>query len=528
MKRLPAGESSFQKIREGDQLYVDKTRHLYELLNFDDYYFLSRPRRFGKSLTVSVLRALFEGRKDLFEGLWIHDRWDWTKTYPVISLSFNGLDYKNQPLEHALLRELDIQGKNFGTQLQGNTSKEKFKELILHLGQQAKVAVLIDEYDKPINDFLHDYEQSDANRDTLGNFFGVLKDNDVVDHLRLVFITGVSKFYKVTLFSELNNLTDLTQHPKFGTLLGITQEELERDFAEHIEHLAAEMAVTREELLAKIKHWYNGYTWDGRNFVYNPFSLLHLFNSGEFDNYWFTSGTTSWLVRKFRDMKADISSFEGMTVGRAFFDKFEVKNLDPAVLLYQTGYLTIKEVYGTDPKRYRLGYPNHEVHSSLLLNLFQEYAHTPVSRASETIWKLQDTLVLHDLPTFISIFKGIFADISNRMLKQYIEEDSITLWEAYYQTVIYLALNLTGGEVACEVQTNRGYIDAVAETDKYVYIMEFKVGRADEAMRQMKDMGYHEKYLTRGKEITLFGVGFDPELRNIGDWKEERVEMQRT
>ena len=522
MKRLPAGESSFQKIRQGNQLYVDKTRHLYELLHFDDYYFLSRPRRFGKSLTVSALRALFEGRKELFEGLWICDKWDWEKKHPVISLSFNGLDYRNQPLELALQKALDAQAANFGTELKGNTSKEKFKELILHLGQQAKVAVLIDEYDKPINDYLHDYQQADTNRDILGNFFGVLKDNDVADHLRFVFITGVSKFSKVTLFSELNNLTDLTQHPKFGTLLGITQEELERDFAEHIEHLAGEMALTRDELLAKIKHWYNGYTWDGKNFVYNPFSLLHLFGSGKFSNYWFVSGTTSWLVRKFRDMRANVVSFEDLVVGEAFFDKFEIKNLDPAVLLYQTGYLTIKEIEPGDEPWYHLGYPNHEVKNSLLKQLYMEYAHREPSTLGETMRKLDKTLLDRDLPAFIDLFKGIFADISNRMLKQYVEEDSLVLWEAYYQTVIYLALNLTGSQIACEVQTNKGYIDAVAETDKHIYIMEFKVGKAAQAMQQIKDKRYHEKYLNRGKEITLLGVGFDPETRNIGDWKEEK------
>jgi hypothetical protein len=524
MKRLPAGESSFEKIREGNQLYVDKTRHLYDLLHFDDYYFLSRPRRFGKSLTISALRALFEGRKELFEGLWIYDKMDWAQSHPVLMLSLNGLDYKNQPLELALQKALDLLAEPFGITLQGNTSKEKFRGLILYLSKQNRVVVLIDEYDKPINDYLHDPEQAELNREMLGNFFGVLKDNELTDHLRFVFITGVSKFSKVTLFSELNNLTDLTQHPRFGTLLGITQTELERDFAEHIQALAGQMGLPQEELLAKIRHWYNGYTWDGVNFVYNPFSLLHLFNSGEFDNYWFASGTTTWLVRKFKEMRADINRFEELNVGREFFDKFEIDRLDPAILLYQTGYLTIKEVYRTEPKRYRLGYPNYEVRSSLLLSLFQEYAAAPVSKVSELLWQLQDALNEHDLPAFIALFKSIFADISNRLLKQYVQEDSLVLWEAYYQTVIYLALNLTGGQIACEVQTNRGYIDAVAETDRYLYAMEFKVGKATQAMQQIKDKGYYEKYLAKGKPVTLLAVGFDSELRNIGDWEEEAVQ----
>jgi Predicted AAA-ATPase/PD-(D/E)XK nuclease superfamily len=523
MKKLPAGESSFNTIMGEGWLYVDKTKDIHQLVEAGKYYFLSRPRRFGKSLTVSTLRALFEGRKELFEGLWIHDKVDWEKKHPVISLSFNGLDYKTLGLENALCTELDLVADRISIKLAAKTAKGKFKELIERLKATAQVVVLIDEYDKPINDFLHDFQQADANRDILGNFFGVLKDNEVVPHLRFVFITGVSKFSKVTLFSELNNLTDLTQHPKFSTLLGITQEELERDFHEHIEHLAKEMGIGRAELLVKIKHWYNGYTWDGVNFVYNPFSLLHLFGSGRFANYWFTSGTTSWLVRKFRDLRADISSFEDLMVGEAFFDKFEVKNIDPAVLLYQTGYLTIKEVYNTEPKRYRLGYPNHEVRSSLLLNLFQEYAETTVSKVSDTLWKLQDTLLDHDLPTFIALFKSIFADISNRLLKQYIEEDSLVLWEAYYQTVIYLALSLTGSDIRCEVQTNRGYIDAVAETEKYIYVMEFKVGKAAQAMLQIKEKRYHEKFLGKGKRVTLLGVGFDPEVRNIGDWQEEEA-----
>ena len=521
MKRLPAGESSFAILRKEGWLYVDKTESIHRLIQEGKYYFLSRPRRFGKSLTVSALRALFEGRKELFEGLWIYDKMDWEKKHPVISLSFNGLDYRNQALELALQKELDMKADSLGVELQGGTSKEKLKELILYLGQTAQVAVLIDEYDKPINDYLHDFQQSDTNRDILGNFFGVLKDNDVVNYLRFVFITGVSKFSKVTLFSELNNLTDLTQHPRFGTLLGITQEELERDFDEHIEALAQQMGIGRDELLAKIKHWYNGYTWDGKNFLYNPFSLLHLFNSGEFANYWFVTGTTSWLVKKFREKRYPLANLESLVVGSEFFDKFEVQNIDLSVLLFQTGYLTIKKIEQGDPKWYHLGYPNHEVRYSLLKQLFLEYTDEGPSTLGETMRTLNSALLQHDLPTFISLFQGIFADISNRMLKQYIQEDSLVLWEAYYQTVIYLALSLTGGQVACEVQTNHGYIDAVAETEKFVYVMEFKMGKAAQAMQQIKEKRYHEKYLNKGKQVSLLGVGFDPELRNIGDWEEE-------
>lgn len=521
LKRLPSGESSFPAIREGDWLYVDKTQEINHLVTTGKYFFLSRPRRFGKSLMVSTLKALFEGREDLFEGLWIHERWDWAKKNPVLALSFNAIDYRTNGLEQALSLELEKVASASGLSLVGLSAKDKFRELILSLASGGAVAVLIDEYDKPINDFLDDYAQAEANRDTLANFFGVLKANDVVDHLRFVFITGVSKFSKVTLFSELNNLTDLTHHDSFSTLLGITQAELEHYFDGYIGRLSGKTGLSREALLAKIKHWYNGYTWDGQHFLYNPFSLLGLFGSSAFKDFWFTSGTTSWLVRQMRDKGTDIVGLEGIMVEDAFFDRFEIRYLDPAVLLYQTGYLTIKTIKGEDLRRYTLSYPNFEVRHSFMKSLFTEYAQKPVSEAGPLAWALEDALAEGDLPQFIALLRGIFADISNRLLKQYVEGDSLKLWEAYYQTVIYLALNLTGSQVACEVQTNRGYIDAVAEAKNHIYVMEFKVGKAAEAIHQIKAKAYPEKYLHRGKPITLLGVGFDPETRNIGDWEEE-------
>ncbi len=519
MKKLPAGESSFSEIRQGDWLYIDKTEVIHKLLQEGKFYFLSRPRRFGKSLTVSTLKAIFEGRKDLFEGLWIYDQLDWQEKYPVILLSFNGIDYKTHGLEKALTLELDKVAAGYELQLEGTSSKDKFKELIERLSERENVVILIDEYDKPINDFLHEFGQADQNRGILGNFFGVLKDAALVDHIRFVFLTGVSKFSKVTLFSELNNLTDLTLHPGFSTLLGITQQELETYFAEHIEAMCAATRVTKSELLRKIRHWYNGYTWDGENFVYNPFSMIHLFHRKKFSNYWFQSGTTSWLVKNLYLKQTDLPGLENMVVGPEFFEKFDIANIDFITLLYQTGYLTIKSIeVADDDEWYTLNYPNHEVRNSLLKNLFEEYAHIETSKLGETMRRLDGTLRENDLPAFIEHFKTIFADISNRMLRQYVQQNSLQLWEAYYQTVVYIALNLTGSRIASEVQTNKGYIDAVVETDKYVNIMEFKVGKAKDAMQQIKDKGYFEKFLGKGKIIQLLGIGFDPEERNIGDW----------
>ena len=525
MKRLPIGESDFKSIRNNGLLYVDKTAHLHQLISSGKFYFLSRPRRFGKSLLVKTLSALFSGEKELFKGLWIYDKIDWKK-YPVISLSFNNIDYREKGLEKALCIRLDIIAEQHQIKLKADTAKTKFGELILFLGKKGRVVVLIDEYDKPILDYLHDFPQADINRDILKNFFGTLKGLEIVEHLQFVFLTGVSKFTRVSVFSELNNLTDLTAHPKYTTMLGITQEELESYFAPYLEEFTQNNKITKSELLKKIKEWYNGYTWDAKNFVYNPHSLLHLFHTGEFKNYWFQSGTTSWLIKSLRQHRIKLNNLEEKVVFASFFEKFNLKNIDPIILLYQTGYLTIKKVVQRGYREvFTIGYPNFEVRSSLLENIFEEYAYKRQSEIGETILQLEESLLGNDIPTFIQLFQVIFADISNRLLKQYLEEDNLILWEAYYHTVIYIALNLvaTQSYIDCEVQTNKGYTDAIVITEKYVHIIEFKVGTAKEALEQITSKKYYQPYLQQQKEIILVGIGFNPKERNIDSWLIEEI-----
>lgn len=528
MKNLPLGEYDFKKIREMDMLYVDKTQHIHQMVKTGTYYFLSRPRRFGKSLMVSTLFYLFSNEKELFQDLWIYDKMEW-KDHPVVHISFNNIDYKQRSLEEALKIELKRQAKAYNINFQKNTAKEIFYDLILALGEQEKVVILIDEYDKPILDFLHDLEVADKNRDTLKNFFGVLKGSKAGPHLKMVFLTGVSKFSRVSIFSELNNLTDLTAHPKYTTMLGITQEELERDFSAHIEAFVKTNKTTKTKFLKKLKRWYDGYTWDAKNFVYNPHSLHNLFDTGEFDNFWFRSGTTRWLVKNLRTNRLNLEELEEKRVKKSFFDKFSLKNLDPLVLLYQTGYLTIKKIVKRGSKRYYIGYPNFEVRSSFLENLMEEYTHKSISNVGNTIILLEDALLENDLKSFITAFQVIFADISNRLLIQYIQNSTpLQLWEAYYHSVVYITLNLvaTSSLIEAEVQTNIGFTDLVAQTPDYIYVMEFKIGTAQSAIDQIRQKKYYQKYQQSGKQIILVGIGFDANERNIKDWLVEVLQMK--
>lgn len=527
MRKLPVGESDFRTIREKDLLYIDKTEDLYRLISEGKYYFLSRPRRFGKSLLVNTLRELFSGHQELFEDLWIYNKITWKK-HPIISFSFNNIDYKELGIELALCNKLDLLASQHRLELKSSTAKSKFNELIIALNVNERVVILIDEYDKPILDYLHDIEKADNNRETLKNFFGTLKGNDIVGRLQFVFLTGVSKFSRVSIFSELNNLTDLTNHPKFSTMLGITQAELENNFEPYIDHLSLTIDIAKPQLFKEIQKWYNGYSWDGKNFLYNPHSLLHLFHTGQFENFWFQSGTSSWLIKNMRLQGIKLEQLEQKVVFSSFFDKFNLNDIDSFVLLHQTGYLTIKQVVQRGVrKHYTISYPNFEVRSSFLENIFEEYAHKRKSEIGETIIQLENALLENKPEIFIQLFQTIFADISHRLLQQYIETNNLNLWEAYYHTVIYVALNLVATQsfIDCEVQTNKGYTDAIVVTEQYIYVMEFKVGKAEEAISQIKRKKYYQKFINENKTIILIGIGFDSKERNINDWIVETLSL---
>ena len=507
-QKLPIGIQSFREIRTNQLLYVDKTEAIFRLTESGKYFFLSRPRRFGKSLTLSTLKELFTGQKELFDGLWIQDRWDWTQTHPVIHIPFSSIGYKTMGLETALNKILDKEASRFGLKLTSNDYDQKFKELIEKLSQKDKVVVLIDEYDKPIIDYLDDLLQAKAHQQILKSFYSILKDSD--DYIRFLMITGVSKFSKVSIFSELNNLEDITVDWRFSALVGLTQEEVEHNFEHHLQASQERLKINRTELLKEIKDWYNGYSWDGEVFVYNPFSLLNFFHKSAFLNFWFSTGTPTFLVRLLKK-RQDIN-FEKIEVDQSIFESYDIDNLDTLPLLFQTGYTTIKSIgeFGI----YLLDYPNKEVKESLLRHLISNYRNDSVAKTTPIVIKLRKAFLENDYNRIITIINSLFKSIPSHI---FIKEK-----EAYYHSVVFLVFQYLGQFIEAEVNTSDGRIDAVVQTDTHVYILEFKLDEsADEAIQQIQKKGYGEKYQSLEKQIVGFGINFSSTTKSVDGWKTE-------
>jgi hypothetical protein len=515
MKKLPLGVQTFRDIIEKDNLYIDKTRDIHRFFTDDGkYYFLSRPRRFGKSLLVSTLKEIFSGNKELFKGLWIYDKIQW-QTYPVIHIDFTMISYKTpEVLEESLEKAVRDIARRYGIQLSEDADyKTAFGELTEKLSEKNKVVLLIDEYDKPIIDKIEQKETAAGNRDVLRQFYAVIKATDEYNHF--AFITGVSKFSKVSVFSGLNNLTDITVDDQFSTVLGCTHDELLHYFDDRLRQLAGEEDPAG--WIEDIKSWYNGYSWDGKNFVYNPFSLLHFFRKKQFGNYWFESGSPSWLVKLIGKYNIDVTRLENYKAGESVFSSFDIDKIHVVSLLFQTGYLTIKKVTAASRQKkfYILSYPNIEVKEAFLEYLLGDFSSQFADEISVIVHQLTETLEAGDSDGFFRVIRSLFAGIDYDMF--------VKDREGYYQTVIYLILKLIGINVDAEVETNLGRIDAVIETGDFIYLMEFKLGPAQEAMAQIKEKKYYEKYLASSKTVKLVGVGFDVGQRNIGDYKIEEL-----
>ncbi|MEK7257663.1 MAG: AAA family ATPase, partial [Bacteroidota bacterium] len=491
------------------------------------YYFLSRPRRFGKSLLISTLQSLFLGEKELFEGLWIYDKHDF-EPRPVILLSFNDIDFREQSLETSLSNHLEGIAAKHGLTLTEETAKEKFSELIQKMGKERQVAVLVDEYDKPIIDYFDKVPQAVENREVLRNFFGVLKGLNVVSHLHFVFITGVSKFTKVSLFSELNHLSDITIDRRFAGMLGITQAEMEANFADRIELLQQKMGMEKQALLDRIKEQYNGYSWDAETLVYNPFSLLRFFASETFGNYWFTSGTASFLIKAFKTSNQPVEALEEKVVTEPFFDKYDVENFDLYSLMWQTGYLTIRKIEGGfDQTWFILGFPNNEVRNAFNNQLLELYANKTNSTIQPMLYHAQKALLQGNPDAFVKELKAIFSDIAYEMHPKDTgnSEKLFAQWEGFFQAITTLTVKVLGVGVQAEVSKSHGRIDAIFETPQFIYIVEFKLeDTADNALKQIKDKHYPAAYSTRRKPIFLIGISFSASTRNVSDYKFEKLE----
>jgi len=511
MKKLPIGVQTFSDMIEENYLYVDKTQYIYNLFaDGGKYYFLSRPRRFGKSLLLSTLKEIFLGNQELFKGLWIYGKIDWKK-YPVINIDFLKIGYKTPDiLEKSLEKIIRKIARAFNVSLDKEGDyKDVFRDLIEGLGRENKVVILIDEYDKPIIDFVDDKEVAQKNRDILRNFYTTIKGMD--EYIKFAFFTGVSKFSKVSVFSGLNNLRDITLSQQFTTMLGYTDEELVNYFGNRMKKLKTRLKKEESEILEDIRRWYNGYSWDGENFVYNPLSILSFFQEGKFSNYWFSTGTPSFLIKLIKEKQVNVETIGAWEVDEYVFDSYDIENMDVASLLFQTGYITIKDFKTLkDIYKYYLSYPNKEVKDAFLKYLLADFMNSSPATIGSKIFDLTEHLINHQLERFFETIKGLFASIPYNI---FIHDK-----EAYYHSVIYLVLTLLGVNIKAEIQTSTGRIDAVIEIDNSVYIMEFKMGSESEALEQIKKMKYYESYADQGKKVLLVGVGFDMEKRNIGGY----------
>jgi hypothetical protein len=517
MKNLPVSIQTFSDMITQDYLYVDKTKEICDLFTRGGkYYFLSRPRRFGKSLLISSLKEIFSGNKELFKGLWIYDKIQW-QSFPVIHIDFTLINFQTpQTLEKELNLKLDRIAKTYHIKLDGQRDfKGKFADLIERMAAKERVVILIDEYDKPIINFV-ETEKIDtalANQAVLKNFYSVIKGCD--KYLRFVFITGVSKFSRMSIFSDLNNLSDITIDDNFSTLLGLTHDELLTYFADRIDYLSKKLAMPVNDFLDHVKQWYNGYSWDGCHFLYNPFSIINLFSKNRFGNYWFATGTPTFLIHHIKNRGIDIISLEKEEVDESVFESYDIENLEIVSLLFQTGYLTIKEIKLVGIKsQYILSYPNEEVKESFLKHFLADYTTEETGIVGSKILDLVKTIQTDDLENFFNVIKSLFASVPSHLF--------IRDKEAYYHTVIYLVLELLGANIQVEVHTNKGRIDAAIETGSHIYIMEFKMGTPAKALSQIEAKKYHEKYSSAGKSIQLIGVGFDQKERNISGWMKKK------
>ncbi|MCO6478720.1 MAG: AAA family ATPase [Phaeodactylibacter sp.] len=507
MKGLPLGIQDFRKLREENLLYIDKTQDIYRLIQSGYYYFLSRPRRFGKSLLVSTLQEIFLGNKELFKGLWIEDKIEWVE-HPVVHISFNAIGYKDLGLERAIEERLGDIAVEYGLQLEKEGVAPKFTELLKKLNESTgkKVVLLIDEYDKPIVDYIDDLETADHQRNILKNFYSIVKNAD--PHIRFFLVTGVSKFSRVSLFSDLNNLRDITLSPKFSCLAGYTHEELFHYFSDRMDLICETQRISKEELASRISQWYNGYSWDGKNRLFNPFSILSYFADEQFSNFWWQTGTPSFLIKLLRKgMHFHLEEVEG---GQDLFESYTLDNLEYRSLLFQTGYLTIHSV--EDYGLYTLGYPNKEVRDSMYRHLLGAFRHAPTADTQPLVVKIKKALDAGDLDRFIRLVNILFDTLPYQI---FIEDR-----EAFFHAILHIALNATGMFVETEVSTAKGRVDAVIHSDETIYVMEFKLDEsAESALRQIREKRYGSKYLGRDKEILALGINFSSELKAVAEWR---------
>jgi len=516
MKKLPIGIQTFSKIRDIDDnyYYVDKTADALRLIEQGSYYFLSRPRRFGKSLFLDTLAEIFLGHRDLFKGLHIYDRYDWSKKYPVIRISFGTGDFKSsKSIARNIKYALDSNIKNLRLNMPSFDIEEidvNFRRLIENVYEKnnQKVVILIDEYDKPILDNITNKEMALAARDILRSFYSAIKDSD--RYIKFVFITGVSKFSKMNLFSGLNNLEDITVKSDFATITGYTHGDLQEIFSERLEGVDLEL----------VRKWYNGYNYFGEP-IYNPFDiLLFLSNSCKFSNYWWKTGNPSFLIEILRQKDYFFPDLEEAVVSEETLDAFDVEKIDILALLWQTGYLTFdKKIKMIDDYQYKMRVPNLEIQKSLNSLFFDALVELKVPK-SRKLMEVYQSIINSDFEALKEALKSLFAAIPYSNYTK----NRIAHYEGFYSSVIYAFILSIGFDVISEDITSRGRIDMTIKTLDSVIILEFKVDSDEPAIYQIKEKGYFSKYLKEGKEIHMVGINFSSSDKNITNFEHEKLE----
>jgi hypothetical protein len=511
MKKLPIGIQTFSEIREENYAYVDKSGIAVDLINTGKYYFLSRPRRFGKSLFISTLQALFEGRKELFTGLNAYNRWDWDTSFPVVKLSFAGVARNVADMKKDIYNILKSNQRRLGVNCEKTEDiggcLHELIEKTFHKYKQ-KVVILVDEYDKLILDNLDQVDMAKEAREILKDLYTTIKDSD--EFIKFAFLTGVSKFAKVSIFSGLNNLKDITLDKRYATICGYTQHDLETVFSEHLQ--GADME--------KVKQWYNGYNFLGDK-LYNPSDiLLFIDNDFEYKNYWFATGTPSFLVKLIQQHNYFIPQLADLRVSSSLIDSFDIENIKLEPVLFQAGYLTIKEANQLEfgGYEYHLTIPNKEVAISFN-DLIIQYL-TDETQYTITKSALYTSLKTAKIDAFKETLITLFASIP---YNNYVN-NTISSYEGYFASVIYTYLASLGLDITAEDVTNKGRIDLTVKLADNIYILEFKVDGTGNALQQIKEKDYQQKYLAEGKNIFLIGIDFDSGEKNISNFEWEQVE----
>ena len=516
-KIYPIGVQNFEKIRREGYFYVDKTALVYQLATSGSYYFLSRPRRFGKSLLLSMLEAYFEGKKELFSGLAIERlEKDW-KRYPVLHLDLNAKKFDTpEDLIRLIDRQLLVFEQEYGSVSSDVTIDDRFVSLIRNANEKTgqRVVILIDEYDKPLLQAIGNTTLQNEYRETLKAFYGVMKSMD--GYIKFAMLTGVTKFSKVSVFSDLNNLKDISMRQEFVEVCGITEKELHENLEAELQELSDSLNMDYVQVCEEMKRRYDGYHFAENTVgLYNPFSLLNTFDAKQFGSYWFATGTPSYLVELLKRNQYDLDRLAHEETDADTLDGVDSVGTDPIPVIYQSGYLTIKG-YDSRFKTYRLGFPNMEVEEGFVKYLLPYYAHVSGSKTPFEISRFIREIESGDYDAFFSRLQSFFADTPYETIAG-LKPDRDT--ELHYQNVLFIVFRLIGLYTKVEYHTNRGRIDLVLQTDRYIYVMEFKLnGTAEEALRQINEKQYAQPFASDGRQVVKIGVNFSSETRNIEKW----------